>query len=313
MKKSDRINDMLLYLKDKHYFNLKDLMSRYGISKSTALRDVQSLETLGLPLYSEYGRYGRYQLLENKLLSPIIFSVDELYALYFAMLTLESYQSTPFHLDLRHLKNKFMTCISERRIQKLSKMTQIFSFASQKHPYTSPYLKKILEAAIEEVVCRITYDKNGSFETQSVQFFDISTSFGQWYTSAYLAESKQRRIFRCDKIQSLTVQPDESALTLDKLRLNFADNFKSKATIDFEVTVTSKGVDLFFKEHYPSMNLVNENGKSIIKGYYHPNEENFIASYFLAYGQNILSIKPADLQALVIEKCRHSLAYFETL
>ena len=100
MSKSERINDMMIYLNDKNFFNLKDLMDRYDISKSTALRDVASLEEMGMPIFSEPGRNGRYGILKNKLLSPIVFTVDEMSALYFSMLTLKAYESTPFHLKL---------------------------------------------------------------------------------------------------------------------------------------------------------------------------------------------------------------------
>ncbi|MNM87604.1 HTH domain protein [compost metagenome] len=70
MKKSERLNDMLMYLNDKKSFNLKCIMERYSISKSTALRDVQSLEEIGMPIYSKAGRNGYYGILPNRLLSP---------------------------------------------------------------------------------------------------------------------------------------------------------------------------------------------------------------------------------------------------
>ena len=44
MRKSTRLNDMMIFLSDKSFFNLKDIMQEYGISKSTAIRDIQSLE-----------------------------------------------------------------------------------------------------------------------------------------------------------------------------------------------------------------------------------------------------------------------------
>lgn len=58
MKKSERLIDMMVYLNDKKSFNLKDIMDRYTISKSTALRDIQSLEEIGMPIYSNSGRNG---------------------------------------------------------------------------------------------------------------------------------------------------------------------------------------------------------------------------------------------------------------
>ncbi|BBM59811.1 hypothetical protein JMUB5056_1396 [Leptotrichia hongkongensis] len=33
MKKSERINDMMMYLNNKETFNLKDIMEKYSISK----------------------------------------------------------------------------------------------------------------------------------------------------------------------------------------------------------------------------------------------------------------------------------------
>ena len=88
MKKSERINDMMIYLNNKETFNLKDIMEKYSISKNTALRDIRSLEEIGMPIYSFSGRNGRYKILKNKLLSPVLFNVNEIHALYFTILDL---------------------------------------------------------------------------------------------------------------------------------------------------------------------------------------------------------------------------------
>lgn len=65
MKKSERLNDMIRYLNGREFFNLTDLMTTYSISKSTALRDVHSLEQLGMPIFAEHGRHGRYGILKT--------------------------------------------------------------------------------------------------------------------------------------------------------------------------------------------------------------------------------------------------------
>ena len=106
MNKSERINDMIMYLNDKEFFNLKDIMQKYSISRNTALRDIRSLEEIGMPVYSTTGRNGKYGILKNKLLSPVMVNIDEMYALYFTMITLKGYKTTPFHLDIEKLKEK---------------------------------------------------------------------------------------------------------------------------------------------------------------------------------------------------------------
>ena len=99
MNKSERINDMMFYLNKKNQFNLKDITEKYGISKRTALRDIQSLEKLGVPIYSEVGRHGKYKIVNKKLLSSAMFTENEVFSLYFGMLTLETYEMCPFNLD----------------------------------------------------------------------------------------------------------------------------------------------------------------------------------------------------------------------
>jgi len=60
MKKSERLNDMIRYLNNLEYFNLQDLMTKYNISKSTALRDISSLEQLGMPIF--FGAWQKWAL-----------------------------------------------------------------------------------------------------------------------------------------------------------------------------------------------------------------------------------------------------------
>ena len=55
MNKSERLQDMMFFLNDKNSFKLADIMCHYDISKSTALRDIASLEHIGMPIYAEHG------------------------------------------------------------------------------------------------------------------------------------------------------------------------------------------------------------------------------------------------------------------
>lgn len=311
LNKSERLNDMMIYLNNKNFFNLKDLMEKYDISKSTALRDISSLEAIGMPIFAKHGRYGRYGILKNRLLSPIIFTIDEMYALYFSMLTLREYQSTPFHLDLSKLKLKFESCISEEHINNLKKMENIFRFASFKHVNNSPFLKDILYSAINNSVSNITYPRSSTSYSFTVQFFNVSSSFGQWYATAYNHKTEKIQVFRCDKIISLSKNEDIVPVNIDRIKSLSQNIFKDKNAIDFEVKITNKGVDIFSKENYPSMSLVYSDGKPFIKGYYNKNEENFISNYLISYGQEIESIKPLELKELVINKMMKNLEYLK--
>lgn len=188
-------------------------------------------------------------------MSPIVFNLDEVFALYFSMLTLRDYESTPFHLSVENLKQKFENCLAPEKIEMLRKTEKVFRLGTVPQNNHCGFLKDILKSAIEERVCDVHYG-NGKYQPKP--FTDFTRSADALY--------------------------------------------KSTTATDFEVMVSSKGIDLFQKEHYPSMRLNFENGQYYIRGFYNQGEENFISSYFLGYGKNLLSVQPVELLKLILEK-----------
>ncbi|GAB6991831.1 helix-turn-helix transcriptional regulator [Paenibacillus pini] len=307
MKKSERLNDMIRYLNTREFFNLHDLMNEYHISKSTALRDISSLEQLGMPIYAEHGRHGRYGILQNRLLSPIVFTMDEVYALYFAMLTLESYQSTPFHLSVTRLNEKFEHCLSKQQIKQIHNMKKVLQFEVYQHHHVSRFLDKILNSILNEQDCQIQYLKNTQNKSYHVQFFKISAKFGQWYATGIEIPTNQYRVFRCDRITFIEEKDIKARFSIDELLSRSLEIYQSKKSIDFEIEISEQAKDIFYKEPYPSMTI--EHGtKTVIKGFYNPGEEDFIADYVMRFGQSVISVKPESLKQWIrdrIEKLLH--------
>ncbi|MCG7409568.1 YafY family transcriptional regulator [Paenibacillus sp. ACRRX] len=312
MKKSERLNDMIRYLNSREFFNLHDLMVKYNISKSTALRDISSLEQLGMPIFSEHGRHGRYGILKNRLLSPINFTIDEVYALYFAMLTLESYQSTPFHLSVTKLNEKFEHCLSKEQIEQIHKMKKVLQFEVYQHQYVSRFLDNILKSILNESHCKIQYVKNNQTKSYPVQFFKISAKFGQWYATGIELTTNKYRVFRCDRITFIEEEENKSHFSIDELVSRSLEMYQSEKGINFEVEIAEQAKDLYYKEHYPSMKIENGN-RTVIKGFYNQGEEEFIANYFMRYGNYVVSIKPESLKQLIQDKVENLLHHYQKI
>lgn len=302
MKKPERLNDLIHFLNDRNSFNLHELIEKYHISRSTALRDIQSLEAIGMPIYSQVGRNGYYGILPNRLLSPILFTVDEMYALFFCMLTLDVYQSTPFHLCLQTLRQKFELCLSEERINRLRRMEDIIHLNAVKHPNESPFLRTIVDDALEGKVVTVQYRKDTNLRRYDLQFIDISSTYGQWYTRAYNFESKKVQVLRVDKITAISETTRFTPLPPAELQQISAKPYKDPASVDFIVEVTARGADLYYKENYPSMNMNTEDGRHFITGFYNPGEEDFIAQYILSFTNHLLSVEPDHLRNLLEKK-----------
>ena len=153
-----------------------------------------------MPIYSQTGRNGHYRILSNKLLSPIVFNTDEIFSLYFSMLTLKAYETTPFHLSIEKLKEKFERCLPSDKIELIHKTEKVLSFGTVKQVNHCEFLKDILEFILDEKICRIKYSRNNVIEQYYLQFFNISSKYGQWYAIGYNLKTNNYKVFRSAKI-----------------------------------------------------------------------------------------------------------------
>lgn len=127
MKKSERLNQELFFLRTHPQFNLNQLMKTFGISKSTALRDIEALEHLGVPLYVENGRYGGYRVLNKPLLPPIYFNENEVLAIFFSLQLLKLVAESPFGHSYQQIKQKLLHSLDEPTQFKISQMSKVAS------------------------------------------------------------------------------------------------------------------------------------------------------------------------------------------
>lgn len=67
LSKAIRLNELRLYINRVNKFKVDDLAKEFNVSRRTILRDLEELSILGVPLISEVGANGGYQVLEEKI------------------------------------------------------------------------------------------------------------------------------------------------------------------------------------------------------------------------------------------------------
>ncbi|GIN20263.1 helix-turn-helix transcriptional regulator [Siminovitchia fordii] len=308
MKKSERINQMLRFINQKQQFTLRDLMQEFQISKRTALRDIASLEEIGAPIYTEYGRYGGYRLLNQIPLPPISFNSQEIYILYFAMQALQSFTNLPFQVSFRTIHEKFINELSENQRQDIERMQHRVSFRHTDQIKDSAYLEVLLMAAVKNKVLEIEYQKEFQKSIRTIQPISVYPMKGYWYCQAYDIQKKAYRVFRCDRITSAKTTNMEPIKDLNEITIRNAQSLwkPSEQAVQFKCMINHAGIEQFQQEHYPSMKLTYESGTPYMVGWYEPSELEFIIKYLAGFGKSIKIIDPPILK----EKLRQ---YFRDL
>ena len=125
-----------------------------------------------------------------------------------------------------------------------------------------------------------------------------------WYDTTHDSEMGQARVFRCDRITAVEECMDVAGMPLSSFARSSEELYRRADALSFVVEITAKGRDFFYKEHYPSMRLVEENGRYYIHGFYNVGEEEFIADYFIHYGDEVQTVESMALREVIRTRLR---------
>jgi predicted DNA-binding transcriptional regulator YafY len=299
MPKSKRLMELMMTVNRKRKFTVKELAEEFGVSKRTMLRDLQELSELGVPLYSEVGPHGGYQVVRERTLPPIAFSEDEAAAMFFAVYALRHYSSLPFEAESAAALDKFYLHMSGDVRDRIDQMKNRVDFVTPTRQQESPHLSILLEAAVRQQVLRIEYESRGDEACRTIQPIGIYASNGLWFCPAYCFLRQDFRIFRCDRIRAAAYADDGTApLDLRHVHLgNRASLFRSeKEAAGLYAELTRSGVQMCEAVLWLGSYLrTRDDGSGWLEGSIQQSDLAFYARFFIGLGKEVTVKQPAEL------------------
>ncbi|WP_224925281.1 helix-turn-helix transcriptional regulator [Bacillus pumilus] len=304
MKKSERLNQELIFLSDKHSFQLKDLQSEFGISKRTALRDIEELESMGLAFYVEPGRHGGYRLVNQSPLVPIYFNIDEVQAIFFALKALDLLSATPFKKSYSQIRQKLFATMSDERKQMITETLEVIHYYNVAPVSEQNHLELIVQAMMEDQIVKMTYTQ---YENKRIglQFLELFYRNGIWFTKAYDVQNEKWGIYRCDFMKDLMIEDEgRDTYTKEELKAMQMEYEKTYHDISFKCRLTEQGKEKFLKNHYPNMRLEIVDDTPYIMGGYNQEELSYMTHYLMSFGKHVKIEYPEELKESYLNQLR---------
>ncbi|QHT62532.1 YafY family transcriptional regulator [Paenibacillus lycopersici] len=300
MLKAKRIMELMMTVNRKRKFTVKELAQEFGVSTRTIIRDLQELSELGVPLYSEVGPHGGYQVLKESILPPIAFTEEEAAAIFFASHALRHFSSLPFESEASSALNKFYLHMSGSIRDRIDQMKNRFDFVTPTRQLGSPHLTVLLEGAISQKIIVIDYESREGQSCRRIQPIGIYASNGLWYCPSYCFLRNGFRVFRCDRIHSAA--HDASGLAPLDLRHVHLGNWKShtpaiqESSIRLHVELSREGVQRCEAELWSAGKLHARNdGTGWLAGNFPQRELAYFAKYFIGLGREAVVTSPREL------------------
>ncbi len=316
MKKVERINIIMRYINNRTHFTISELMSEFHISRSTAIRDIREIETMGMPLVAEVGRDGGYFVMHNSVLPVVRFTDNEVKALFLDFMATRN-QQLPYLKSRQSLTEKLLGLISENQQDDLVLLNQILLFegTNPNNPdlldlsdLPHPMLERLIHLLLKDRYLFVTLEINKGIITFPIYLLHLYHDKGIWFIEGFDLKEDKIKLLPVDNLIRIESYSEKNALNKKKI----LEKLKNKeALFNLILDFGPKAIAQYKKYHPIKVSISYTNpfqSTAILKTFIDVNNDeefNEIANWILFLGEDItIKAAPFELLNLIQERIR---------
>ena len=307
MLKTERLLETVFLLLDKRKVTAEELATRFGVSKRTVLRDMESLTLAGIPIYSRQGKEGGFSLMETFILDKSLLTAEEQKEILSALETMKPF--TENHTEKLLMKLKGIFSSPEPRTDWL----EVDFFRWGKKNGDSERFNLLKSCILKRQPVAFVYSGT-SGKTEKRQAYPLKLVFKKntWYLQGFCPDKNDYRTFKLNRLRELSVLPGSFE---DKYRPPLLDNpeyiLENPATnppdtgnqnppvpiisliLEFSPEVAYRVYDEFEPEEITP----NSDGSFTVEVSY--SETDWVYGYILSFGTAITVISPRRVAEII--------------
>ncbi|WP_195574154.1 helix-turn-helix transcriptional regulator [Paenibacillus sp. 1001270B_150601_E10] len=313
MSKSTRLIDIWMYINRKSAFTAQELADEFQLSVRTIQRYLNELSSLGVPMYTEQGRYGGYRMLNNRALPPIVFTEEEAISIFFAHQALHRYESLPFDAETRAVSEKLYHQLSQDAKNRVDRLRLHLAFWNPERTVTSPALVPLLEAAMEGCVVSMKYESKDAVKPKRITPLGVYAQNGFWYCPAYDHQKHKILLYRVDRAHSVIKEgvDEEKRVHLAEWLEQEYDEEDITNPVKLHIRLDREGVrQCKSHSHLAEGLVVDENGAGSVHIDIDRELAADYASMFYLLGEHVEILAPQELQEMLYERAEKQAQYY---
>ena len=212
MNRIDRLTAIILLLQGGRR-TAGEIARRFEVSKRTVFRDIEALCEMGVPIVTEAGAHGGYELMPDYSLTPLQLTSREALLLRLALSSVSQLADTPFKQERESLLAKMQALIPERHHQDTEQLLQTIQLDIPVRNYATPFIEQLIESARTGQWLSVSYRSQRGTSQQTILPRRLYSAGGFWYCEAYSQERQEERTYRVDRFAgvSATQAPEHIA------------------------------------------------------------------------------------------------------
>src|SRR4030042_1077831 len=208
-----RLITLILLLQNQPNQKASELAEKLGVSVRTLHRYLAMLDEIGIPVYSERGRYGGFALVRGYKMPPLVFTPEEAVAVTLGTGLVEEMWGQLYREASRGALAKLENLLPDEQRSEVAWARRALIATGLNRAdldRLAPDLEKLRRAVRERRTVQITYRSINRPEPVSrpVNRYALVVRWGWGYVVGYCLLRQEMRSFRLDRIESLQLTED---------------------------------------------------------------------------------------------------------
>jgi predicted DNA-binding transcriptional regulator YafY len=198
MNRIDRLTAIILLLQGGRR-TASEIARRFEVSKRTVFRDIEALCEMGIPIVTETGIHGGYELMPDYSLAPLQLTLRETLLLRLALSSVSQLADTPFKQERESLLAKIQALIPLQYHHDTEELLRTVQLDVPARNYTTPFIEQLIESAHKKQWLNVSYRSERGASQQTILPLRLYSAGGFWYCAAYSHERQEERTYRVDR------------------------------------------------------------------------------------------------------------------
>ncbi len=293
-----RLFKIIYYLLEKGQATAPELASKFEVSVRTIYRDIDVMNSAGIPVYAAAGRDGGIKLYDDFIISKALLSESDIQDILIGLQSLSAARYSDHESTLEKLRALFKQTNTDWIEIDFSR----WGACVQKESEIFSLLKTSVLKRQEIIFCY--YNSKGDISERRCRPIKLLYKDRSWYLFGFCCKRKDYRLFRISRMRKLELTEimfDEISDDSSRI-LPLPEDMEVLCEIElrFPLNMGHRVLDIFSEEA-----IIQNNKQIVVKASLPRNE--WLYEMLLSFGENVEIVHPISLKEEIIERCEKAL------
>ncbi|MCP4673623.1 MAG: YafY family transcriptional regulator [Desulfobacula sp.] len=306
----DRMLSIVVILLNRRRIKAQELADRFEVSLRTVYRDIDAINMAGIPIISNQGGGGGYEIPENYKLNKQYLSPSDMKSI---MSALKGVNAALDDKELELIYEKIQSLLPGSNEIKTDPADEYIAFDTMGWDNSDRYAKKIqilYNAIKSRQLIQIKYvDSQGKSSLRVIEPMTIIQKGFSWYIFGFCCKREEFRIFKLSRIKNIL----NSEKTFSRKKKNYRDLFEKFHTSGKMVNMIlrfSIRMKHIIEDSFENSSILDQDDNTITIKIRIPEEE-WAIGMVLSFGDQVEIISPESMRRAIGQRIKKMSEFYK--